>query len=122
MSYGFYKVLHLVGILGIFISFGGLILHYGMGGTKKFSARKWIMITHGVGMALAFVAGFGLMARIGLMGGGWPLWIYLKVGIWLILGLGVAIVPRKPQWAPGLWVILIALGGCATYLANFKPQ
>lgn len=120
MSYGFYKVLHLASVFGIFLSLGALTLHIMMGGQKKFAARKWVMITHGVGMLLAFVAGFGLMARLGMMGQ-WPGWIWGKLLIWLIFGMAVSIVPRFPQWAKSIWILLLALGITAAYLANFKP-
>lgn len=120
MSYGFYKVLHLLGVLGVFVSLGGLILHARSDGSKKFKGRRLAMITHGLGLVLIFVAGFGLMARIGIVTD-WPLWIYLKVTIWFLLGLGIAIIPRKPTWAPSLWFVILALGATAAWLANYKP-
>lgn len=121
MSYGFYKVLHLVGVIGTFFALGALTLHIMGGGARKFAQRKWVMITHGVSLFFVFLAGFGLMARIGIVGGGWPTWIWGKLAIWIILGMAASFIPRWPQAARGLWITLILLGGLAAYLANFKP-
>ena len=121
MSYGFYKVLHLISIMGIFLSLGALTLHVMAGGARKFPQRKWILITHGLGVAIALVAGFGLMARLGMMGQGFPLWIWGKLAIWLFFGLVVALVPRWPKSAGIVWILVLVLGGTAAYLANFKP-
>lgn len=119
-SYSFYKVLHIIGILGLFISLGALIMHSCHGGDKKFKGRKMVMITHGVSLLVVFVAGFGLMARLNMMGS-WPLWIYLKIGIWLLLGGLVAVIGRKAQWAMPLWYFVLIIGGLAAWVANYKP-
>ncbi len=121
MSYGFYKVLHLMSIIGVFISLGALTLHVMAGGARKFPQRKWILITHGLGVVIALVAGFGLMARLGMMQNSWPLWIWGKVAIWVTLGFIVAFIPRFPKYAGPVWVFLILIAGTAAYLANFKP-
>lgn len=120
MSYGFYKVLHLVSVMAIFLSLGALTLHIMMGGNKKFPQRKWIMITHGVAMLIVFVAGFGLMARLNMVKS-WPGWIWGKMLIWLFFGAVVAFIPRFPQWTKAIWLGLLVIGGVAAYLANFKP-
>jgi hypothetical protein len=120
MSYGFYKVLHLISVFGIVMSVGALTLHVMSGGEKKFAQRRWIMMTHGLGMFFAFVAGFGLMARLGLMST-WPLWIWGKLIIWLVFGGIVALIPRWPKGAKWVWFLILILAGGAAYLANFKP-
>ena len=122
MSYQFYKVLHLAGILGLFLSLGALIMHSCHGGEKKFKGRKMMIITHGISLLVIFVAGFGLMARLNMMGSGWPLWIYIKVGIWLALGGAVALIARKTQWAGGLFWTILTIGVLAAWVANFKPM
>lgn len=120
MSYGFYKIMHLIGIFGIFLSLGGLTLHIMCGGERKFPKRKWVLITHGIGMLLTLVAGFGLLARLGIITA-WPGWIWGKLIIWLIFGIIVSIVPRWPRWSAALWLFFLFLGGYAAYLANYKP-
>lgn len=122
MSYQFYKVLHLVGILGLFLSLGALIMHSCHGGDKKFKGRKMMVVTHGLSLVVIFVAGFGLMARLNMMGSSWPLWIYLKVAIWLILGGIVALIAKKTQWSALLFYVILIIGASAAWIANFKPM
>ena len=121
MSYQFYKVVHIIGIVCIFSSLGAILLNSLIDGERKFKNRKWVMIIHGVGMLVTLTGGFGLMARLNMMGDGWPGWIHAKLTIWLFLGLVVAIIPRKPKLALPIWFTIIALAGCAAYLANYKP-
>ena len=117
MSYVFYKVLHLTGIIMIFLALGAGFAHSKNGGERNVM-RKWIMISHGIGMLIAFVAGFGLMARLGLQFSGW-LWI--KLVIWLILGGVIALIYKKPKFTYPLWASLVLLTAFATWLANTKP-
>jgi uncharacterized membrane protein len=121
MSNQFYKVIHIIGIVCIFSGIGAILLNSLIAGERKFTGRKWVMIIHGVGMLITFVAGFGLMARLNMMQAGWPGWIYAKVAIWLFLGLIVAVIPRFQKLALPLWLTVIAVAGCAAYLANYKP-
>lgn len=120
LSYGFYKVLHLVSIFSVFLALGAVTLNTINGGDKKYPFRKWVLVTHGVGSVLALVAGFGLLARLGLVGG-FPGWVWAKLVIWLVFGLVVGLIPRVPKLAPVLWIGVIILGSVAGYLAQFKP-
>ncbi|MEO0337152.1 MAG: hypothetical protein AAF202_12205 [Pseudomonadota bacterium] len=120
-SYQFYKVVHIIGIVCVFSGIGAVLANSLMGGEKKFKGRKWAMIFHGVGLLITFVAGFGLMARLEMMGSGWPGWIYGKVAIWLFLGLIIAVIARAQKFALPLWLLVISAAGCAAYLANYKP-
>lgn len=113
MSYEFYKILHLIGLVTLFISLGALAY-------IPLEKRKPFMIIHGVSSLLMLVAGFGLLARLGMardMGA----WVYAKIVIWLILGATPVILKRKPQLAMPVTVVSIALGALAAYLAIMKP-
>ena len=121
MSYPVYKIIHLVGVIMVFVSLGGLVLHMINQGDAKFKNRRFVMITHGVGMAVALVGGFGLMARIGITTS-WPLWLWLKLAIWFVLGGAIAFILRKPSLAKLNWALLFVIAGVAVYLANFKPE
>lgn len=121
ISYGVYKVIHIVGILMIFLSLGGLAAIAIIGGGNKHSWRMPLALTHGLGMVLTLVAGFGLLARLGIIHGQMPGWAYAKIGIWLVFGLLIAAFKRKPSWSRALWVVMILLGGVAAYLAVNKP-
>ena len=116
MSYLFYKVLHVFGITMAFMALGGLIHGALSGGTDK--SRKLIGATHGVALLIVLVSGFGLLAKLGL---GFPLWVWLKLAIWLLLGALLALVRRMPQHAKVFWFLLPVLAGIAAYLAFYKP-
>lgn len=121
MSYGFYKVLHLVSIMAVYLALGAMIFHMLSGGGRKFAHKKFLMITHGVALFFILLAGFGLLARLQIAQMPWPIWVWLKLGVWLILGGITTIIYRKPKLAAVLWVVTLFLGGFAAYLANFKP-
>jgi hypothetical protein len=121
ISYEVYKVIHLTGILMVFISLGGVATHFINGGTKVHPWRKPLAITHGIGLLLSLVAGFGLLARLGIAHKGFPGWVWAKLAIWIIFAAMIGVLIRKPALAKSLWFVMIALGVLATYLAGQKP-
>jgi hypothetical protein len=121
MSYEFYKVLHITGIFMVISAVGAHLLNGMLGGNKQFAGRKFVSILHGIGLLIAFVAGFGLMARLGMMGAGWPIWVTLKMVIWLFLGVVILIPRYKPTWSKAVWIAVIIVGSFAAYLARYKP-
>jgi uncharacterized membrane protein SirB2 len=121
MPYEFYKVLHLIGIMFLFFSVGGMVLHGMNGGTKESNgSRKWLVIGHGVSLVVILVAGFGLLARLGLTQG-FPLWVWPKLAIWLAMGAVIALAYRGQAVAKALWVAIPLLGAVAAWLAIYKP-
>ncbi len=121
ISYAVYKIIHLTGIMMVFLALGGLSTHAINGGDKKHSWRLPIALTHGIGMTLSLVAGFGLLARLGIAQGGLPGWAIAKLVIWAIFGGLMALIIRQPKLSRSLWFIMIALGALAAYLAGAKP-
>jgi hypothetical protein len=121
ISYEIYKVIHLVGVLMVFLSLGGLITHVANGGTKNHSWRKPIAITHGIGLLVSLVGGFGLLARLGIVQGGLPAWVWIKLGIWAVFAALIGVLIRKPSVAKPVWPLMIVLGAIAAYIAGSKP-
>jgi uncharacterized membrane protein SirB2 len=123
-SYEFYKVLHILGILVLFSSLGALAMLVSRGSSAQEVAghRKFLVMLHGVAMVIVFVAGFGLMARVGVvMGKPWPTWIFLKLAIWLALGGAMVLVRKKPELGR-VWLLAFpVLGAVAAYVAAVKP-
>lgn len=113
MSYEFYKILHLIGLVTLFISLGALAY-------IPLEKRKPFMAIHGIASVVMLVAGFGLLARLG-MARDMGMWVYLKIVIWLALGATPVILKRKPQLAMPVTLASIALGAVAAYLAILKP-
>jgi uncharacterized membrane protein SirB2 len=124
MSYEFYKVLHLFGILTLFCGLGASAMLSLRGGSEDETKplRKYLGMIHGVAALVIFVAGFGLMARTGIVqGGAWPTWIYVKVMIWLLLGGALVLVRKQPAMGR-LWVVALpVIGALAAYFAVGKP-
>ena len=106
-----YKILHLIGVMGLFFSLGALIM-------AKESAMKSFIIMHGVSLLIVFISGFGMQAK-GAMG--FPLWMILKMVIWLLLGAFLVVAKRRLLPAVPAASICILLGAVAAWLALFKP-
>ena len=121
MPYTVYKIMHLLGILMLFLAFGGVITHAINGGTKATNA--WHLpaaLTHGLGLVLALVGGFGLLAKLGITWP-WPGWVLVKLGIWLLFAAVVGLAARSAVLGKGLWWLLLLLGVLAAYMAGVKP-
>ncbi|MCA9517310.1 MAG: hypothetical protein KC635_20360 [Myxococcales bacterium] len=71
MPYTFYIILHVTGIAFTFTALGGAAMANAAGIAKQDNPVRGILSAgHGIGMLLIFVSGFGLMAKIGIFGGG----------------------------------------------------
>ena len=118
-------VLHgrLLHFFGLFLTFGALgaacALRLSPQPSASASARKLVGMLHGIGLLLVLVAGFGMLARLGVSG--LPAWVWMKLGIWLLLGGSVAVVQRSERLAAPLLALLPLLGGLAAWIAVHKP-
>lgn len=121
MPFAVYKVLHVLGILMLFLAYGGVMIHAINGGTKATNSwRTPLAITHGLGLLFVLVGGFGLLARLGIAWP-WPGWVLVKIGIWLIFAAVVGVAARSASLGKGLWWLLLLLGALAAYMAGVKP-
>ena len=119
MSYGFYKVLHILGLLMLFSGLAGTIVHAANRGEKASNVMRGALAAlHGGGLLLLLVSGFGNVAELGI---GFPGWVFVKVAIWLVFGALIVLPYRKPQWNQALLWLLPVLGAFAAYLAIYKP-
>jgi hypothetical protein len=125
MPYPLYKVLHVLAVAFLFASAGGLTILTLLGRDEPElvrSTRRWLHICFGVALVLILVAGFGLLARLGVAHGtAWPVWAYVKLGIWMVLGASLALVRRAPSFARLFFFLLPLIGGVAIYAAIYKP-
>ena len=117
LSYQVYKLMHYAGIILVFISFGGLLFAK----PKDNPNKATLFALHGTGLILILVAGFGLLARLGLAQSGIPPWVWAKLTVWIILGGLIALIKRKPHWKKFLIPLLVALGLTAAAFALYKP-
>lgn len=118
MSSEIYKIMHLVGVFMVLVPLGAMIIHVANGGEKDHPSRKLLGSTHGVGLVLSLVGGFGLLARLDA---GFPGWAVAKLGIWLYFAAMSALVYKKRDKTTLLWIALFLLAGIAAYLARYKP-
>jgi len=125
MSYLTYKVIH---YLGIFLLLGTLGAAFGRAGVDPSSGgtdplRKRWAVLHGVSIFLILLGGFGLMARIGIQHGEpFPLWISIKLGVWVGLGAILWVGRRWPRSALILLNGVFVLAAVAAYVAVHKPR
>jgi hypothetical protein len=115
-----YKNIHLLGVFMVLVALGGVLLHHILGGVRDHPWRKPVAMTHGIGLLLVLLGGFGMLARLGFHWP-WPGWVFAKLVIWVIFGTLSALVARSTTLAQPLWWITIILAGLAAYLALYKP-
>jgi len=119
MSPNIYSILHIVGILMVFLGYGALLAR-GMAAPDNAPVRKLGSITSGIGLLLILVAGFAMIPKLGHSFS--EPWLIVKMLVWLALGGLIVLINRKPQLAVMLWWLLIALGAVAVlmvYIVRF---
>lgn len=122
ISFAVYRLLHFIGILVLFLALGGTVLHVVNGGVKDTNRwRKPIAILHGLALFVILLGGFGMMARLGIVEGGFPGWIWGKLVVWLLLGGAIVMPYRVPASARPLALLVPLLGALAAYFAIYKP-
>jgi hypothetical protein len=112
-----YKILHLVGIMLVFLSLGGALVR-SMSGNNDAGLKKLTGISNGVGMLIILVTGFGLIAKLKT---GFPGWVIAKMVLWVVFGFLLSAALRKPELGKKLWFVIILLGAVAAWLGVMKP-
>jgi len=121
MPYEIYKILHILGVSLVVMALGGAVVHVVNGGSKSSNAfRKGIAITHGVGLLFLLVAGFGMLAKLGIHSV--PPWVIGKLVIWLILGAFPVLIYKSKAVACKSWLIIPALVVVASVLALYRGK
>lgn len=122
IPYPYYKLIHLFGIFIVLVSLGGLAFYTANGGTKANNQyRKLIGILHGVGLFLILLAGFGMLARLGITHGGFPGWVWVKILLWVVMGGLIAFAGRKQNYAKIVFFLLPILALVSAFVAIHKP-
>lgn len=120
MTYQFYKIMHFLGLMTLFFGLGGMLVASFARVQLNKPARLMTFLTHGLGLMLLLVGGFGMMAKLGIMGG-MPGWLTGKLVIWALLGLVVSVIKRKGYIGWPLAILIIGLGTTASIFAINKP-
>lgn len=121
MSYQIFLIVHLIGAFFVVFSLGGSLLQAIVSGDKNYEFKKAIGIIHGVGLLLLFVAGFGLIGKVGYSP--IPFWIWIKMAIWVFFGVVSALAFRSKSKSKSklLWAISIILFITVIVLVKIKP-
>lgn len=115
MSIEVYKSLHVVGLALLMVSAGISLA------TPKDAPQRVGMIFHGVGLIVLFVAGFGLLSRMGLSAPhDWPVWLWVKLGIWLVAGVLPVLVRKGKIGKPVGLLIALCMVAFAAWLGISK--
>ncbi len=114
----FYYVLHMTGILMLFMGYGALLARSLAGGEDR-RVRRLGAITSGVGLIFILVAGFGLLSTI--HGNTFHGWVIAKIVVWIVLGAAIVAINRKPAAAMALWWITLGLGVVSSILVYYRP-
>ena len=117
MPFTFYKLIHLVGVFMVFLSFGGLIIRE-LTGVRTKELKSLCGLTNGIGMLLTLVGGFGLTVKLGI---GMPGWVIGKMVIWVFFAIVISVINRNPNLGKILWWVILFLGAGAGFLVIFKP-
>lgn len=121
MSVEEYKIIHIVGILMVFSGLVGVMALRMLTAEIPNQPRRFFVITHGIGLLIVLIAGFGMAAKQGYLQAPNSGWIIGKIAIWLILGGSLALAKRKGQMGGILLTFFLVLGGVAAWLAIMKP-
>ncbi|WP_413575537.1 hypothetical protein ACLVWU_14445 [Bdellovibrio sp. HCB290] len=120
MSYQFYKIIHFLGLITLFFGFGGLLVSTYAGVALNAKARMMSYATHGLGLLLLLIGGFGMLAKLGIMKE-LPGWALAKLGIWVLMGAAISVVKRKGKIGWPVAILLFGFGTTAAMLAITKP-
>ncbi|MCA8948870.1 MAG: hypothetical protein KDE27_05165 [Planctomycetes bacterium] len=113
MSAEFYRIAHIVGVLMLFLGLGGMFAFAGKG-----KASALYPILHGLGLLVMIVAGIGQAHKLGY---GWPTWMILKIGCWVVIAVLPTLAKKNVLPAAVALLLALVLGGTAVWLAVTKP-
>ena len=121
-SHQVYNVVHIVGIVTLMAALGGAALLAMVDAQRNHpGARRLVAAFHGIGAFVVLLGGFGMLARLGIAGEGFPPWLWVKLLIWGVLALALFVLFRRPNTARTVLIALPILGGLAAYMAIYKP-
>ena len=111
ITYEVYKILHIFTLLMVFGSIGAILAE------GKWITNKSFKITVGVLSFLIFVAGMGLIARLGFKHGEpFPQWIVVKMAAWAVLSFSVIMLFRVKKNK----ILFAGLGSLAVFVAVYS--
>jgi hypothetical protein len=106
-----YHILHLIGFATLFVGFGAM---QAAGQIKP--GMKW----HGIGLVIMLISAFGMLAKLGVFAH-MPVWTWIKIALWLVLGVLPTLAKRKVLPFSMLVPVAILIGAINGWLGYMKP-
>jgi len=117
----FYKIFHILGLMLLFIGLAvTMTLSFIENPTPYKKAKTIGFLTHGVGLLLLLISGFGMAGKLGVMSTGMPHWIMVKLVIWILMGGQISLAKRKGYLGWPVVIIFCLFGVAAAYLGIYK--
>ena len=113
-----YQILHITGIMLLFLGCGALLAR-SLSGSSNARLKKLGSTTSGIGLLLILVAGFALISKQGHSFT--DIWLIVKLAIWLDIAVLISFINRKPAAAAWLWWALLGLGALAAVMVYVRP-
>lgn len=117
MSPTFYYFLHFAGVMCLLLGMGAIL---GMGEDRK-HINKFVGIFHGIGVLLLLVSGFGLVAKLQTVATGFPVWLIIKLVLWICLSMIMILAKRKICTPKATAILALVLALTAAAMCVFKP-
>ena len=122
MPYAVYKLMHFLGIFMVITALAATSMHVLRGGSRTDNPyRRVLGAAHGIAAALILTGGFGMLARLDVMHGALPTWIYVKLAIWVTLAAAAVVPYLGRRYAGGLLIAVPMLAIAAGAVALYKP-
>jgi hypothetical protein len=122
MPYTVYKLIHFLGMFTLLTTLAASCMHVLGGGTRVNNPyRRALGAVHGVSAFLILLGGFGMLARLGIVQGGLPVWIHLKLAIWVLLSAAFVLVYRGARLARIVLMAMPLVAALAAAIASYKP-
>ena len=115
-----YKILHIAGIFFLLFSLSSTII---LSRNKIATSRTLYSMIHGISLFIIIFSGFGMLAKIDINNASdWQIWVWVKLIIWLVMGISVYLIKRFPKYSNYFWFLIPILAVAASYFAVIKPS
>lgn len=106
-----YHIAHILGLACLFLGFGAM---QSAGEIKP--GMKW----HGIALVIMLITGFGMLAKLGIFAS-MPVWVIIKIAMWLLLGVLPTLAKRKVLPFGLLVPVALVIVAVNAWLGYMKP-
>ena len=114
MAIIYLKILHIIGAFCLFLGFGGLLGT----GENRTAINRLVFGLHGAGLLILFLTGFAVQGMGKL---GFPVWLIVKLVLWVLMVLLFVLVKRGKVSAKSGVLLSLIVGAAVAWLCLAKP-